>query len=88
MRMERIAHGGCSNCARLGNGQIELVATTDVRPRVIRFGFVGGPKLFEEWPDQIGTTSGNEWRIYGGHRLWHAPKTKPRTYAPDNTPNA
>jgi hypothetical protein len=24
--------------------------------------------------------------IYGGHRLWHAPECKPRTYWPDNSP--
>src|SRR5581483_3541573 len=27
-----------------------------------------------------------EWRIYGGHRLWHAPESQPRTYFPDNVP--
>ena len=27
---------------------------------------------------------GDEWRIYGGHRLWTAPESLPRTYEPDN----
>jgi hypothetical protein len=34
----------------------------------------------------LGKTGGDEWRIYGGHRLWHAPEVRPRTYFPDNGP--
>jgi hypothetical protein len=33
-----------------------------------------------------GQTGGSEWRIYGGHRLWHAPEVPSRTYYPDNGP--
>ena len=86
VKMEKVAYAGWPHCIQLSNGQLELVATTDVGPRVIRFGFVGGANLFKEWPDQLGKTGGNEWRIYGGHRLWHAPEVQPRTYAPDNGP--
>jgi len=84
VKMERIAYGGWQNCIRLTNGTIELIATTDVGPRIIRFGFVNEQNLFKEYADQLGQTGGDEWRIYGGHRLWHAPENKPRTYAPDN----
>lgn len=77
---------GWQNCYRVTNGEIELIATGDVGPRIIRFGFVGGDNLFAEYPDQVGQTGGDQWRIYGGHRLWHAPEAKPRTYAPDNSP--
>jgi len=77
---------GWSNCYRMTNGQIELIATGDVGPRIIRFGFVGGDNVFAEYADQLGKTGGDEWRIYGGHRLWHAPEAKPRTYGPDNAP--
>ncbi|MCM1991736.1 hypothetical protein [Oceanirhabdus seepicola] len=28
----------------------------------------------------------DKWRMYGGHRLWHAPEAYPRTYIPDNKP--
>ncbi|MBU6399194.1 MAG: DUF4380 domain-containing protein [Verrucomicrobia bacterium] len=80
------AYGGWANCVRLSNGRVELVATTDVGPRVIRFAFVGGSNVFREWPEQVGQTGGDQWRIYGGHRLWHAPENQPRTYAPDNAP--
>jgi hypothetical protein len=47
---------------------------------------VGGPNLFAEYPEQLGLTGGDTWRIYGGHRFWHAPEAKPRTYQPDNAP--
>ena len=33
-----------------------------------------------------GKTGGEEWNIFGGHRLWHAPEVMPRTYFPDNYP--
>lgn len=84
MKMEKTSYGGWKNCVRLKNEEIELVATTDVGPRVIRLGFIGGPNLFKEWKDQLGKTGGDGWNIFGGHRLWHAPEQQPRTYAPDN----
>ncbi|HUJ11311.1 MAG TPA: hypothetical protein VL171_14940 [Verrucomicrobiae bacterium] len=77
---------GWPNCYRLANETIELIVTTDVGPRIIRFGFVGGDNEFVEFPDQLGKTGGKEWRIYGGHRFWHAPEVEPRTYFPDNDP--
>lgn len=83
---EKVNYGGWPNCVRLTNGNIELIVTTDVGPRVIRFGFVGGQNLFHEVKEELGKTGGNEWRPYGGHRLWHAPEAMPRTYAPDNEP--
>lgn len=88
IKAEKTAWGGWPNCWRLVAGDVELIATTDVGPRIARFGFVGGPNLFKEYREQQGLVGGDEWRIYGGHRLWHAPEAKPRTYAPDNGPVA
>jgi len=84
--MEQIEFGGWPNCLRLANDQIELVATTDVGPRIIRLAFIGGRNLFKTFDATLGLSGGSEWRSYGGHRLWHAPETRPRTYAPDNGP--
>lgn len=84
--METIPYKGWKNCARLANSQIELVVTGDVGPRVIRLNFLGQDNLFAEYPDQVGQTGGDVWRIYGGHRLWHAPEGNPRSYFPDNQP--
>src|SRR5215813_199401 len=82
---ENVPYGGWPHCLHLTNGKVELIITTDVGPRVIRFGFVGGQNLFKEFKDQLGKTGGDEWRSYGGHRLWHAPEDAKRTYWPDNS---
>jgi hypothetical protein len=86
--VKKIAYGGWKNCCRIANGRVELIVTLDVGPRVIRFGFVGGPNEFKEYERQLGKRGGRRWRIYGGHRLWHAPETESRTYFPDNGPVA
>ena len=86
--MKKVNYKGWKNCIRLSNGEIELIATTDVGPRVIRLGFVRGQNLLWELAKQIGKRGGSQWRVYGGHRLWHAPEEMPRTYIPDNDPVA
>ena len=82
----RSSYGGWAHTVTLSNDAIELVATVDVGPRIIRFGTIGGPNLFKEFPAQLGGTNEPEWMIRGGHRLWHAPEAKPRSYALDNSP--
>lgn len=84
--IDTIEYDGWPNCIRVSNGEIEIVATTDVGPRIIRVGFVGGQNLFNNYPETLGRTGDAEWHNYGGHRLWHAPEVFPRTYAPDNEP--
>ncbi|MBN2559003.1 MAG: hypothetical protein JXB33_09645 [Clostridia bacterium] len=81
-----VEYGGWKNCHRLQNGLVELIITGDVGPRVIRYGFIGSDNEMCEVADQLGKTGGEEWRIYGGHRLWHSPEGKPRSYFPDNVP--
>lgn len=83
---EKYFYGGWGNCLHLSNGNIELVATTDIGPRIIRFGFQGQQNLFRELEDQIGKTGGDDFRLYGGSRFWHAPEADPRSYFPDNEP--
>ncbi|MFA5858553.1 MAG: hypothetical protein WC955_05760 [Elusimicrobiota bacterium] len=84
--MTKVSYAGWKNCIRLSNGKIELIATTDVGPRIIRLGFVNSQNFMKEYKQHLGLTGGKEWRIYGGHRLWHAPEDAVRTYWPDNTP--
>ncbi len=50
--------GGWENCVKLENDEIELVVTTDIGPRIIRFAFKDGQNLFKEFSDQIGKTGG------------------------------
>jgi len=82
--MHRVEYAGWQNCRRIANKSIEVIVTGDVGPRVIRFALVGGDNVFREYPEQVGKTGGNDWRIYGGHRLWHSPEHPVRTYFPDN----
>jgi hypothetical protein len=86
MKIEMIEYKGWPNCYRLYNPEVDLVVTTNVGPRIIRFGFIGEENQFVEFKEQIGQVGGEEWRIYGGHRFWHAPEAKPRSYYPDNEP--
>jgi len=86
MQVKRLNYRGWPNCYRLSNGVVDLIVTTDVGPRIIRFGFVGEKNEFFEDEKALGKRGGNQWRMYGGHRLWHAPEVEPRTYSPDNAP--
>jgi hypothetical protein len=82
----RVPYGGWPNCYRVSNGETELIVTTDVGPRVMRYGFVGGQNLFVEIEDQLGNSGESWWAMRGGHRLWVSPEVKPDTYALDNRP--
>lgn len=86
MSIEKTKYNGWENCYRLANDSIELIVTTDVGPRIVRWGFIGGDNLMTEVPDDKGQTGGTKFRFYGGHRLWHAPEDPVRTYYPDNQP--
>jgi len=77
---------GWQNSWWVTNGQIELVVTGDIGPRIMRFGFVGGQNFFKEFPDQMGTSGEAEWMPRGGHRIWIAPEDPVMSYAPDNHP--
>ena len=86
VKVEKTAYKGWANCYRVTNGEVELVVTADVGPRIIRFGFVGGQNLFKEYPDQLGKTGEAQFQLRGGHRVWKAPEDPVATWAPDNVP--
>lgn len=86
VKMEKIAYFNQPNCYRLSNGTVEVIVTTDIGPRIIRYGFPGEDNILAEMPDAKVTTELGDWKPYGGHRLWHAPEAMPRTYSPDNDP--
>ena len=86
MSTEKLAYRGQPNCYRLSNGIVDIIATTDIGPRVIRYGWVGGANVFGEYPQLATHTAWGDWKPWGGHRLWAAPEALPRTYAPDNSP--
>ena len=86
VKIEKTAYAGWPNCYRVTNGEVELIVTTDVGPRVIRYGFVGGQNIFKEFTPQLGKSGEKEWMPRGGHRVWAAPEIVPITYALDNGP--
>jgi hypothetical protein len=83
--IEKIKYNDWEHNVRLSNGIIELVATLDVGPRIIRFGFPGEANFFKEFPEELGKSGEKDWKIRGGHRFWHAPEAIPRTYVLDNS---
>jgi len=85
MFQEKIHYGGWPGCVRLYNKAVEMIVTTDVGPRIIHFGFIGDRNILYVSPEDSGKTGGNDWRIYGGHRLWIAPEAIPLSYHPDNS---
>jgi hypothetical protein len=84
-RVEPATYMG-TDCRRITDGRLELIATAGFGPRLIRFGFAGGDNILGECPDAVVQTSLGPWRPRGGHRLWAAPESMPRSYAPDDLP--
>lgn len=83
---ENIHYMGWPDCLRLSNSETEVVIATVIGPRILRFGFIGGQNIFYLSAEDQGKRGGDNWRIYGGHRLWLAPEAIPGSYAPDNDP--
>src|SRR5271165_736212 len=86
VKVEKTEYRGWANCYRVSNGEIEVIVTGDVGPRIIRFGFVGGQNLFKEFPDQLGRSGEEKFQLRGGDRVWKAPEDPVATWAPDNAP--
>src|ERR1700684_3232043 len=86
VKVDKIEYKGWRNSYRVSNGEVELIVTSDVGPRVIRFGFVGGQNLFKEFPEQLGGTGEEKFQLRGGDRVWKAPEDPIATWAPDNVP--
>jgi len=86
VKIEKTNYKGWPNSYRISNGEVEVVVTSDIGPRVIRYGFPGGQNLFKEFTEGLGKSGEETWQLRGGHRIWIAPEDAIRTYAPDNGP--
>jgi hypothetical protein len=84
--VEIVPFAGWANNARIVCGDVEMLVTLDVGPRVISYGRVGGPNLFVVHEEDAGQTGGEHFRSYGGHRVWIAPEEHLRSWRPDNVP--
>ncbi len=69
----------------LANQHLRVDYLAEAGPRLVRI-YLGGSdmNLLAEAPDLSWETDLGVYRLYGGHRLWHAPEAFPRTYLPDN----
>ncbi len=86
VKVEKVSYMNLPNCYRLSNGSVELIVTTDVGPRIIRYGFPQEDNILGELPNETLKTEFGDWKPWGGHRLWVAPEAMPRSYSPDNSP--
>jgi hypothetical protein len=86
VKIEKTNYKGWPNSYRVSNGEVELVITSDIGPRIMRCAFIGGQNLFKEFPETLGKSGEPAWQLRGGHRIWAAPEDPVRTYAPDNSP--
>lgn len=86
--MEIVPFAGWARNARITCGDQELIVTLEVGPRILSYGFTGGPNLMAVHSATAGQTGGDRFVSYGGHRLWIAPEMEPRTFTPDNEPVA
>ena len=86
MITQNFAYQNFPNCVRLFNERVELIVTTDVGPRIIKYALLGGENILGEHPTATVETALGAFKPYGGHRLWIAPENMPNSYAPDNSP--
>jgi len=86
VKIEKTNFKGWPNSYRISNGEVELIVTTDVGPRVMHYGFVGGRNVFKEFTEMLGKSGETTWQARGGHRIWAAPEDAVKTYALDNGP--
>jgi len=86
VKVEKTVYKGWQNCYRVSNGEVELIVTGDVGPRIIRYGFIGGQNIFKEYAEQLGKSGEEKFQARGGDRLWKAPEDPIATWAPDNVP--
>ncbi|MBN2851669.1 MAG: hypothetical protein JXQ23_02900 [Clostridia bacterium] len=83
-KVKKVSFKGWDNCYQISNEIAELIVTADIGPRIIKYALIGQVNEMCVFEDTAGKTGGDEWNLYGGHRLWHSPEAKPRSYFPDN----
>jgi len=86
MMMKYCTFGDYKKCLEFVSGDVRIVVTTEVGPRIIGC-FVGDDdNMFVVFPSEGMKGSDTGLKFYGGHRFWHSPEVYPRTYQPDNEP--
>lgn len=84
INIDEIPFKGWKRNLRVTNGDVELIITLDVGPRILSYRKQGSASIFNIYEDHAGCSGESEWFNRGGHRLWAAPERRPATYFPDN----
>ena len=83
--LRKIAYAGWPECVRITNSVFDAVVTTDVGPRIVRYGETGGPDLMYTDGFSCGSVAETKtWRAYGGHSFDVSVNGEP-FYPPENT---
>lgn len=67
----------------LSSNFLELDCLATAGPRIVRLKYKGSTNLLAEVPEISIPTPFGDYHYLGGHRLWHAPESMPRSYIPD-----
>jgi hypothetical protein len=86
VKIEKTDYKGWPNSYRISNGAVEVIITSDIGPRIMRYAFPNGQNVFKEFAEGLGKSGEQKWQLRGGHRVWFAPEDAVKTYAPDNGP--
>ena len=81
-----VPYRGWYNNLLISNGNVEIIVTLEVGPRVICYRVPNCFNVMKNYEDQMGKVGEAEWCIRGGLRFWLAPEDLTRTYYPDNKP--
>jgi hypothetical protein len=81
MNIRKTSFDRFTDCYECAIGDTRLVITSDIGPRIVSLEVGKSGNIF--FFDQKGTFGYQDWRIYGGTRLWLAPETL-ASYEPDN----
>lgn len=89
--VEKTTYNKWGNCIKITNGTVEIFATLDRGPHIIRCGIAGKPNMFKEDPEKnltkqlpkAGYFDSDIWHNFGGHRFWVSPEAYPQSYYPE-----
>lgn len=84
--MKTCSVGSYKKCVEMSVEGLRLAISTQFGPRILGCYAGDDENLFAVLPNRVMPGVGNGFKLYGGHRLWHAPEAKPRSYQPDNEP--
>jgi hypothetical protein len=81
MQINNIKFENIENCYEIICGNQKMIISANFGPRILYFGFKNGSNIL--FADRDSKVTYNNWKIYGGHRLWISPEAND-TYSPDN----